>query len=169
MKTPSNIFELNILNRIITISTKSKGDQIKTINKAYWEQLFTLTTMLLYLTPTHVTGTSWKSIFLSTYMSSRAAAVTLPYSEALDFLPGTSPESWLCHKRHSAWDIVRLLRQLKHANSEVQKPTDDCVFAAVNHPNGPLRKKNFTLTGSKGQGLWFVIGGYRSVLWVSVF
>ena len=41
----------------------------------------------------------------------------------------------------------------KHANSEVQKPTDDCVFAAVNHLNGPLRKQNFTLTGSKGHGL----------------
>ena len=27
MKTPSNIFELNIVNRIITISIKSKGDQ----------------------------------------------------------------------------------------------------------------------------------------------
>ena len=26
-------------------------------------------------------------------------------------------------------------------------------FAAVNHLNGPLRKQNFTLTGSKGQGL----------------
>ena len=25
-------------------------------------------------------------------------------------------------------------------------------FAAVNHLNGPLRKQNFTLTGSKGQG-----------------
>ena len=41
----------------------------------------------------------------------------------------------------------------KHANSEVQKPTDDCVFAAVNHLNGPLRKQNFTLTGSKTHGL----------------
>ena len=29
-------------------------------------------------------------------------------------------------------------------------------FAAVNHLNGPLRKQNFTLTGSKGQGLWLV-------------
>ena len=27
------------------------------------------------------------------------------------------------------------------------------VFAAVNHPNGPLRKQIFTLTGSKGHGL----------------
>ena len=36
-------------------------------------------------------------------------------------------------------------------------------FAAVNHLNGPLRKQNFTLTGSKGQGLRFVIGGFRSV------
>ena len=42
-------------------------------------------------------------------------------------------------------------------------------FAAVNHLNGPLRKQNFTLMGSKGQGLWFVIGGFRSVLCVSVF
>ena len=41
-------------------------------------------------------------------------------------------------------------------------------FAAVNHLNGPLGKQNFTLTGSKGQGLWFVIGGFRSVLCVSV-
>ena len=26
-------------------------------------------------------------------------------------------------------------------------------FVAVNHLNGPLRKQNFTLTGSKGHGL----------------
>ena len=42
-------------------------------------------------------------------------------------------------------------------------------FAAVNHLNGPIRKQNFTLTVSKGQGLLFVIGGFRSVLCVSVF
>ena len=42
-------------------------------------------------------------------------------------------------------------------------------FAAFNHLNGPLRKQNFILTGSKGHGLWFLIGGFRSVLWVSVF
>ena len=42
-------------------------------------------------------------------------------------------------------------------------------FATVNHLNGPLRKQNFTLTGSKGQGLGFLIGGFRSVLCVSVF
>ena len=42
-------------------------------------------------------------------------------------------------------------------------------FAAVNHVNGPFRKQNFTLTGSKGHGLWFVFGGFRSVLCVSVF
>jgi len=41
------------------------------------------------------------------------------------------------------------------------------LFAAVNHLNGPLRKLKFTPTGSKG--LWFVIGGFRSVLSVSVF
>ena len=43
------------------------------------------------------------------------------------------------------------------------------LFAAVNHVNGPLRKQNFTLTGLKGHGFWFVIGGFRSVLCVSVF
>ena len=43
------------------------------------------------------------------------------------------------------------------------------VFAAVNHLNGPLRKQNFTLTGSEGQGLSFLIGGFRSLLRVSVF
>ena len=42
-------------------------------------------------------------------------------------------------------------------------------FAAVNHLNGPLGTQNFTLTGSKGHGFWFVIGGFRSVLCVSLF
>ena len=41
--------------------------------------------------------------------------------------------------------------------------------AAVDHLNGPLRKQNFSLTGLKGHGLWLLIGGFRSVLWVSVF
>ena len=57
----------------------------------------------------------------------------------------------------------------KHANSEVQIQLTIVFFTAVNHLNGPLRRQNFTLTGSKGQGLWFVIGGFRSVLCVSVF
>ena len=42
-------------------------------------------------------------------------------------------------------------------------------FSAVNHLNGPIRKQNFTLTGSEGHGLGFVIDGFRSVLRVSVF
>ena len=42
-------------------------------------------------------------------------------------------------------------------------------FAAGNHLNGPLRKQNFTLTGSKGHGLWSLIGGFWSVLCVSVW
>ena len=45
----------------------------------------------------------------------------------------------------------------------------NCIFAAINHLNGPLRKQNYTLTGSKGHGLWFVIGGFRSILCVSRF
>ena len=36
-------------------------------------------------------------------------------------------------------------------------------FTAVNHLNKPLRTQNFTLTGSKGHGLQFVIGGFQSV------
>ena len=42
-------------------------------------------------------------------------------------------------------------------------------FASVSHLNGPPRKQNFALMGPKGHGLWFVIGGFRSVLCVSVF
>ena len=42
-------------------------------------------------------------------------------------------------------------------------------FTAVNHLKEPLRKQNFTLTGSKGHGLRCVIGGFRSLLCVSVF
>ena len=52
----------------------------------------------------------------------------------------------------------------KHANSEVQKSTDVCVFRCHNILSGPLRKQTFTSMGSKGHGLWFVIGGFRSVL-----
>ena len=41
----------------------------------------------------------------------------------------------------------------KHANCEVQNPTDLFVFfAAVNILSVPLRKQNFTLKGSKGHG-----------------
>ena len=40
-------------------------------------------------------------------------------------------------------------------------------FAAVNRLNGPLRKQNFT--GFKGSWFLFVIGGFGSVLCVSVF
>ena len=45
------------------------------------------------------------------------------------------------------------------------------LFAAVNHLNRPHRKQKFTSTNSKRSrhGLWFVIGGFRSVLCVSVF
>ena len=42
-------------------------------------------------------------------------------------------------------------------------------FAPVNQLNRPLRKQNFTLTSSKDHGLLFGIGGFRSVLCVSVF
>ena len=42
-------------------------------------------------------------------------------------------------------------------------------FAVVNHFREPRRKQMFSSTASKGHGLWFLIGGFRSVLCVSVF
>ena len=105
-RRPQKNIRTKYIKRYHHYQCQIKGWPNKTINKAYWERLFTLPVMLLYFTPRHVTGTSSKSMCLSTYMSTRAAAVTLPYIDELDFLPGTSPESWLCHKRHNAWDIV---------------------------------------------------------------
>ena len=63
--------------------------------------------------------------------------------------------------------ITALFTNMRILKFESQRTI--AFFAAVNHLNGPLRKQNFTLTGSKGHGLWFVIGGFRSVLCVSVF
>ena len=85
-----------------------------------------------------------------------------------------------CYLRDCSFQMLRYTRAharitycafQKHANSEFQKLTDVCsaIFAAANHLSGPLRKQNFTYTGSKSQGLWFVIGGFRSVLCVSRF
>ena len=42
-------------------------------------------------------------------------------------------------------------------------------YAAVNHLSRPLRKQKFTSAGSKFHCLRFVIGGFQSVLYVSVF
>ena len=39
-------------------------------------------------------------------------------------------------------------------------------ISVTNYLRGPLRKRKFTSTG---HCLWFVIGGFRSVLWGSVF
>ena len=41
--------------------------------------------------------------------------------------------------------------------------------AAINHLSRPLKKQKFTSTGLKVHGLRFVIGGFRSILCVSVF
>ena len=69
----------------------------------------------------------------------------------------------------SSWCLRNSALQ-KHVNSKVEKASCRfAFFAAVNHLSGPLRKQNFTLTGSKGYGLWFVIGEFRSVLCVSLF
>ena len=50
-------------------------------------------------------------------------------------------------------------RKKNRKSKDKEKPTDDCVF----------RCSQSSLTGSKGQGLGLVIGGFRSVLCVSVF
>ena len=52
---------------------------------------------------------------------------------------------------------------LVHFDPLVKKMSD------ANHLSGPVRKQKFTSTGSKVHGFWFVIGGFRSVSWVSVF
>ena len=60
----------------------------------------------------------------------------------------------------------------RYMSSEVQNLSQlvFAFFAAVNHLSRPLRKKiNFTQTGSKGHGLWSVITGFQSILYVSVF
>ena len=44
------------------------------------------------------------------------------------------------------------------------------IFAAVDHLSRPRRKQKFTwTTSSKGHSLWFVFGGFWSILSVSVF
>ena len=50
-----------------------------------------------------------------------------------------------------------------HFDPLVKKMSD------ASYLSGPLRKRKFSSMGSKGHCLWFVIGGFRSVLWVSVF
>ena len=41
----------------------------------------------------------------------------------------------------------------KHVNSDVKSPNDAFpFFAQINILSGPLRKQNFSLTGSKGHG-----------------
>ena len=57
----------------------------------------------------------------------------------------------------------------KHTNSKVKSQQLFVFFAAVNHLSGLLRKQNFTQTGSKGHGLWSVIGGSLDPFCVLVF
>ena len=42
-------------------------------------------------------------------------------------------------------------------------------FCSIKHLNRPLRKHIFTWTSSNVHGLWFVIGGFQSLRFVSVF
>ena len=49
------------------------------------------------------------------------------------------------------WSFTALFTNLRVLKFKSQPPI--AFFAAVNHLNGPLRKQNFTLTGSKGHGV----------------
>ena len=44
----------------------------------------------------------------------------------------------------------------KHVNSEVQNPTDVCVFRCRQSSKRTLRNRKFTSTGSKGHGFLLV-------------
>ena len=67
-------------------------------------------------------------------------------------------ESCLSLLHFSKTQILKSKRQLTYA-----------FFAAINHLSRTLRKQKFTPTGSKGHGLWFVIGGFWSILCISAF
>ena len=55
---------------------------------------------------------------------------------------------------NSVATVMRCYRAFhKHAILKFKSQLTIAFFAAVNHLNGPLRKQNFTLTGSKGHGL----------------
>ena len=48
-------------------------------------------------------------------------------------------------------DLTALFTNMRILNFKSQLTI--AFFASVNHLNGPIRKQNFTLTGSKGHGL----------------
>ena len=64
---------------------------------------------------------------------------------------------------------VILLRFSKTQIVKLKTQVTFGFFTAVNHLSIPLRKQMFTLKGSKGHGLWFLIGGLQCLLCVFVF
>ena len=60
---------------------------------------------------------------------------------------------WLCTVTLFYFVLKCYCAFQKHANSEVQKPTEVAFFAAVNHFSGLLRKQNLISMNSKGRGL----------------
>ena len=73
-----------------------------------------------------------------------------------------------CWKLLQLFWITRDLRCQKHLGIlgflQRQSKSEDMALSS-----GPLRKQKVTSTGSKGHGLWFVIGRFRSVLCVCCF
>ena len=57
----------------------------------------------------------------------------------------------------------------KHANYEIQKPTDDYVFRCRQSSQRTSQKTKLYFNGFKRSCMGFAIGGFRSVLGVSVF
>ena len=73
-----------------------------------------------------------------------------------------------CWKLLQLFWITRDLRCQKHLGIlgflQRQSKSEDMALSS-----GPLRKQKVTSTGSKGHGLWFVIGRFQSVLCVCCF
>ena len=55
-----------------------------------------------------------------------------------------------CQRKRGSFDFTTLFTNMRILKFKSQLTI--AFFAAVNHLNGPLRKQNFTLTGSKGHG-----------------
>ena len=123
----------------------------------------------------HRLGFVWKVLSLFSSKNSLIYAIVWFYHQHLQI--AKRQHRWTYHTvqplrampYNNMWPCFIYCAFHKHANSKFKSQLTIAFFTAVNHLNGPLRKQNFTLTGSKAHGLWFLIGGFGSVLWVSVF
>ena len=106
--------------------------------------------------PAHIWVESYLKIVATT------STITVP---SLMLLPQSAQFSYFFFLHHMTGLITALFinKRILKFKSQLTFP----FFAAVNLSR-PLRKQKFTSMGSKGHGLWYVIGGFRSVLYISV-